>query len=67
MLELQKFEKLDFDRLIGWIPDERFLVQWAGPLFTWSLDDGQLDNYLKETKGEKPKRYVFKAVQIADN
>jgi RimJ/RimL family protein N-acetyltransferase len=67
MLELQKFEKSDFGRLIGWIPDERFLVQWAGPLFTWPLDEQQLDKYVKDTKGEKPKRYIFKAVHLADD
>jgi RimJ/RimL family protein N-acetyltransferase len=67
MLELQKFERKDFDRLISWIPDERFLVQWAGPIFNWPLDKVQLDKYLEETKGEKPKRHVFKAVRIADD
>lgn len=67
MLELRKFEKTDFDRLISWVPDERFLIQWAGPLFTWPLDEAQLDKYLRETEGEKPKRYVFKAIRMADN
>ena len=67
MLKLQKFEKSDFDKLIGWLHDKRFLIQWAGPIFTWPLDEGQLDKYLKETKGGKPKRYIFRAINLAEN
>ena len=66
MLELQKFESPDFDRLISWIPDERFLGQWAGRLFIWPLDKTQLAKYLEETEGAKPKRYAFKAICISD-
>lgn len=67
MLELQKFGGSDFDQLINWIPNERFLLQWAGPLLKWPLNEAQLDKHLEETKGNKPKRYAFKAVRISDN
>lgn len=66
MIELQRFEKSDFERLIGWIPDERFLIQWAGPLFRWPLDIEQLQTYLGDSEGEQPKRYIFKAVDSVD-
>ncbi len=67
MLELRKFERADFDRLIGWVPDARFLLQWAGTLLKWPLDKAQLDKHLEDTKGEKPKRYAFKAIRVSDN
>lgn len=66
MLELERLEKSDFDRLIRWIPDERFLIQWAGPLFRWPLDKHQLEAYFDDTQGQKPKRYVFKVVNTDD-
>ena len=31
MLELKPFTEDDCERLIGWIPDARFLMLWAGP------------------------------------
>ncbi len=64
MLELKKFEKSDFDRLIGWIPDEQFLVQTCGPLFKWPLDKAQLEQHLKDAEGEKPTVYAFKVVHV---
>ena len=67
MLELRKFGRSDFDRLISWVPDARFLMRWAGPIFTWPLDKAQLGKHLEDAKGKKPKRYAFKAVRISDN
>jgi len=38
-IRLQAFEEGDFDRLIAEVPDGRFLLQWAGPKYTypWTL------------------------------
>lgn len=62
MLELQKFEKSDADRLIGWIPDEEFMVQATGPLFKWPPDATQVQKHLEKAEGEKPTVYAFNAV-----
>lgn len=67
MLKLQKFEKSDFDRLIGWIPDEQFLIQTCGPLFKWPFNVGQLEQHLKNAEGEKPTVYAFNAVIVPEN
>jgi RimJ/RimL family protein N-acetyltransferase len=67
MLELQKFETSDFDRLISWIPDEQFLIQTCGPLFKWPLDSGQLEQHLKNAEGEKPTVYAFNVVIVPEN
>ena len=65
MIELQPFRKQDFDQLIGAIPDARFLLQWAGPEYTFPLTASQLYETLTKYIGEKPESRIFKAV-IAD-
>jgi RimJ/RimL family protein N-acetyltransferase len=56
MLQLERFTPDDIDRLIGWIPDEEFLIQWSGPAFRFPLDRDQLLRNL-----ETPDRRVYKA------
>jgi RimJ/RimL family protein N-acetyltransferase len=62
MLELRPFTEEDCDRLIGWIPDARFLLLWAGPGYTWPLDGKQLLATLRRTRGYMPVYFMFKAV-----
>lgn len=65
-IALVPFVREDFPRLIGWIPDESFLVQWAGTSqFCFPLDEAQLEEYLRPTQGEAPTRRVYKAVDRA--
>jgi RimJ/RimL family protein N-acetyltransferase len=47
MIELQKFTPLDFDTFVSWINNEKELFQFAGPIFTFPLSKGQLENYMK--------------------
>lgn len=63
MIELLKFEKSDAARLIGWIPDEQFMVQATGPLFKWPPDTGQVEQHLESAEGEKPTVYAFNAAE----
>jgi len=35
MILFEKFEKSDFDRLIGWVDSELFMVQFSGPIFSY--------------------------------
>ena len=61
MIKLRKFEGADISRLIGWIPDARFLLQWAGPQYKYPLDAAQLLATIEKTRGERPSHYMFTA------
>ena len=61
-IKIVSFQKTDIDRLIGWIPSEAFLLQWAGPIFSFPLTGQQLERHLKKTSAEKPTLLIFKAV-----
>lgn len=61
-IELRRFERDDFDELIGWIPDARFLRQWAGPGYTFPLTASQLAANQREAEIEPPARHIFRAV-----
>ncbi|OGP78486.1 MAG: hypothetical protein A2V86_15660 [Deltaproteobacteria bacterium RBG_16_49_23] len=65
-IELKPFERNDFLRLIGWVKTPEFLLQWAGPVFHFPLDESQLDIYLKDSLGNPPLRKIYKAMNIAD-
>jgi RimJ/RimL family protein N-acetyltransferase len=65
MITLRPFERSDFARLIGWADSPAFLLQWAGPLFTYPLDTAQLDRYLADAQQEPPTRMIFTAVDDA--
>jgi RimJ/RimL family protein N-acetyltransferase len=64
MIELRRFEDADIPRLIGWVPDSRFLLQWAGPQYKYPLDAVQLIATFEKTKGNMPSHFMFKAVLI---
>ena len=66
LLELQAFTAGDCQQLIGWVPDARFLLQWAGPRYTFPLDEAQLRGTLGLAEGDKPSYYVFKAVRLPE-
>lgn len=63
MITLRPFDRSDFARLIGWVASPAFLLQWAGPLFTYPLDTVQLERYLAESQQERPPRMIFTAVE----
>ena len=61
MIKLRKFEAADISRLLGWIPDARFLLQWAGPQYKYPLDVVQLLAAIEKTMGKRPLHYMFAA------
>ena len=61
MITLRKFEEVDIPLLVGWIPNARFLLQWAGPQYMYPLDKFQLLSTIEKTKGEKPSHFMFSA------
>lgn len=64
MIKLQLFDERDYRQLIDEIPDARFLLQWAGPKYTFPLDAAQLSETLLKTIGKKPSFQVFKAIKL---
>ncbi len=65
-IELKPFEQSDFARLIRWTQSPEFLLQWAGPIFTYPLDQDQLEQYIRGTEGTPPRRRIFKGVEVGD-
>ena len=62
-VELQPFAREDFPRLLDWIRSPEFLLQWAGPIFRFPLNERQLEEYLEKTRGEAAPRRIFKAAE----
>ncbi len=62
MIELHQFTENDIKRLISWIPGEAFLLQWAGPNYSYPLTQKQIQSTLELTRGEHPANYMFKAM-----
>ncbi len=61
-IKLHKFSNNDIHQLISLIPDERFLLQWAGPDYKSPLTPFQLQETLNRTEGKSPTVKVYKAV-----
>ncbi|NQT63790.1 MAG: GNAT family N-acetyltransferase [Candidatus Marinimicrobia bacterium] len=62
MITLEKFEAKDIQRLIAWVPDADFLLQWSGPKYVFPLDVKQLTATLEMTRAEHPSQFMFKAL-----
>jgi len=66
MVKLRKFEETDIARLAGWIPDARFLRQWAGHQYQHPLDRAQLLKSIDRTRSERPAHFMFTAFRRTD-
>ncbi|GGC98718.1 aminoglycoside N(6')-acetyltransferase [Thalassobacillus devorans] len=62
MIELQYFTQDDFDQLIRWVDSEKFLIQWAGPSFSYPLDKSQLNDYLGGANDDHADKLIYKVV-----
>jgi RimJ/RimL family protein N-acetyltransferase len=61
-IRLRSFVRADFDRLVAHAESPEFLYQWSGPLFTFPLDQAQLERYLLTAVGHPPTTRLFTAV-----
>jgi RimJ/RimL family protein N-acetyltransferase len=61
-ISIQPFTESDIPLLIDQIPDEKFLVQWAGPAFKWPLNRPQLEIYIRESGNDPRPSLIYKAV-----
>jgi len=62
LLTLVTFDEGDINKLISEIPDERFLLQWAGPKYIFPLDFSQLKETLTQSTGKNPSSKVLKVI-----
>lgn len=62
MIKLEKFTKQDFQRLINWINSEEELITFAGPGFSFPLDNNQLLEYITSDT-----RQIFKVIDVGSN
>lgn len=67
MIRLEYFDKQDFDLLISWIDSPEFLMQWAGPTFSYPLDREQLNQYIKGANKEYSQAYIYKVILTETN
>jgi RimJ/RimL family protein N-acetyltransferase len=65
-VHLRPFSLTHADRLVDWVDSPSFLLQWAGPVFTYPLDATQLRDHLDETADPEPSRMAFEAVDGDD-
>ncbi len=66
-VRLEPFSEADFERLIAWSLSAEFLLQWAGPSFTFPLDGAQLESHLVACRQEPPTTLAFRAVYGNDD
>ena len=60
-VRLESFGPADIDRLIGWVPSARFLLQFAGSSFHFPLTRAQIEAHLTMTAKREQSR-IYKAV-----
>lgn len=59
-IHLEQFTGADYDRLIGWVKDEKELVLFSGPVFRFPLTRDQLDAHAAAEN-----RHLFKVIHIS--
>ena len=64
-LQLRRFERADFPRLLAEAVSPEFLQQWAGGLFVYPLDVAQLERYLLTAVGDPPSNRLYTALDEA--
>lgn len=65
IIELQPFTEADIDQLMGWVSSEAFLLQWAGPDFSYPVDRSELENELVHKPKKNSKSLIYKIVDAA--
>ncbi len=62
MIKLEKFEKLDYDRLINWIDSEELMVIFSAQAFSFPITHQQIEKYIKNSD-----RIPYKVVDIKND
>lgn len=62
MIELEYFERPDFNQLIRWIDSPEFLLQWGGPHFDYPLNESQLEKYIENANRDTSDTLIYKVI-----
>ena len=60
MIQIEKFNPINSEKLISWVDTAEFLMQFAGPSLSFPLTSEQLDKSLSDTN-----RFAFQAIESA--
>ncbi|WP_117168016.1 GNAT family N-acetyltransferase [Paraliobacillus sediminis] len=66
MIRLEYFTAEDFEQLIEWNTgtSSAFLLQWAGPTFTYPLTKKQLVSYLEDSNQQDATNLIYKVIDV---
>lgn len=67
LIKLEKFNCEEIQQLVSWIPDKEFLLQWAGPSYTFELMEKQFLDDINMMIDENPQNLMFSAKIIESN
>jgi len=62
MIKLEQFTELDFDRFIDWIDNEKFMYQFAGPVYEFPITKTQLTQAISDNY-----RRIFRVLDYTSN
>jgi len=60
-LRFRPFERMDFPRILQAMDTPQALMQWAGPLFAFPVDEAQLESYRLSAEQQPAPRRIFTA------
>lgn len=67
VIKLKNFSYEEIPQLVSWIPNKEFLLQWAGPSYTFELLEKQLQYDINMMSEKEPKNMMFSAKLIESN
>ncbi|MCY6354470.1 GNAT family N-acetyltransferase [Clostridium sp. ZS2-4] len=67
VIKLERFSYEEIPQLISWIPNKEFLLQWAGPSYTFELLEKQLQNEVNMMLEQNSPNLMFSAKLIESN
>jgi len=66
-IKLEKFSYKEIQKLVSWIPNKDFLLQWAGPSYSMELLEKQLKNDIDIMLEKNSHNLMFSAKLIGSN
>lgn len=67
VIKLERFSYEEIPQLISWVENKEFLLQWAGPSYTFELLEKQLQNEIDMMLEEDFKNLMFSAKLTESN
>jgi RimJ/RimL family protein N-acetyltransferase len=67
MIKLTQFTRNDIPRLVSWIPDAKFTLQWAGPKYSFEKLKENLIEGIIESEKPNPEIFLFNGHNSAQN